>query len=56
MGEYKIEGLELRDIDTLETVLAEKAAELRISGADKNNEFYDRIYKILTKTREILYS
>lgn len=39
-----------RELDTIQTVLSEKAAALRIDGFD-NTEFYEHLYNALTKVR-----
>lgn len=39
-----------RELDTIQTVLAEKAAALRIDGFN-NTEFYEHLYNALTKVR-----
>lgn len=39
-----------RELDTIETVLSEKTAALRIDGFD-DTEFYEDLYNALTKVR-----
>lgn len=42
-----------RELQTIETVLSEKAAALRIDGFD-NTEFYENLYNALTKVRRCM--